>query len=76
LSAAFCVCLLRWGHDTLTKPSFSQRIYLLWVFRHFQILAASADFPVNALYQESRFVLLTLANDWEAAIFGTLNPWK
>src|SRR6266550_4204039 len=56
------------------KPSFSQRIYLLWVFRHFeklplQVLSRRQQRLIGALYAERRFVSL-LQED--AAILGTL----
>ena len=59
------------------KPSLSQRIYLLWVFRHFQILpllvlTSRQRRLIDALCQESGFISLPQANEWEAAILGTL----
>src|SRR2546421_147523 len=58
------------------KPSFAHRIYLLWV-RHFQILPLQVLTSrqlrlINAFCEESRFVPLAHANEWEAAILGTL----
>jgi hypothetical protein len=57
------------------KPSLSQRIYLLWVFRHFQILpllvlTSRQRRLIDALCQESGFISLPQANEWEAAILG------
>jgi len=56
------------------KPSFSQRIYLLWVFRHFeklplQVLSRRQQRLIRDLYAAQRFVSL-LQED--AAILGTL----
>ncbi len=60
------------------KPSFSQRIYLLWIFRNFQVLPFQVLKPrqrrlVDTLCAEQRFVSLTQPNAWEdAPILGTL----
>jgi hypothetical protein len=56
------------------KPSLAQRVYLLWVFRHFeklplQVLTARQQRLIRSLWAEQRFV--SLLHD-EAAILGTL----
>ena len=59
------------------KLSFAQRIYLLWVFRHFQILPLQVltrgqRRVIDALCVEPRFVSLAETNGCEAPILGTL----
>lgn len=59
------------------KPSLAQRIYLLWVFRHFQILPLQVltrgqRRVIDAMCVEPRFVSLTEEDGWEAPILGTL----
>jgi hypothetical protein len=59
------------------QPSFAQRIYLLWIFRHFkvlplQVLTSRQRRVIDALCVEPRFVPLTEADGWEAPILGTL----
>jgi len=56
------------------KPSLMQRVYLLWVFRHFeklplQVLSRRQQRLIRDLYAAQRFVSL-LQED--AAILGTL----
>jgi hypothetical protein len=56
------------------KPSLAQRVYLLWVFRHFeklppQVLTPRQQRLIRTLWAEQRFV--SLLHD-EAAILGTL----
>ena len=59
------------------KPSWAQRIYLIWIFRHFQILplqvltAGQRKF-MDVLCVEPHFVPLIQANGVEAPILGTL----
>jgi len=57
--------------------SFAQRVYLLWVFRHFQVLPLQVLTSrqrrlIDALCVEPRFVSLTESNGWEPPILGTL----
>ena len=59
------------------QPSFAQRIYLLWIFRHFSVLPLQVLTPrqrraIDAMCGEPQFVPLTEANGWEAPILGTL----
>lgn len=59
------------------KPSLSQRIYLLWIFRHFQTLPLQVLSPrqrrlVDALYAAQRFVALSQSEGWDAPILGTV----
>lgn len=59
------------------KPSLAQRIYLLWIFRHFQVLPLQVLTPrqrrlIDALCVEPRFVSMTESDGWEAPILGTL----
>jgi len=56
------------------KPSLSQRVYLLWVFRHFeklplQVLTSRQQRLIRSLWGEQRFVSLVHE---EAPILGTL----
>jgi len=59
------------------KPSLAQRIYLLWVFRNFQVLPLQVltrrqRRVIDGLCVEPRFVSLTDSDGWEAPILGTL----
>ena len=59
------------------RPSLAQRIYLLWVFRNFQVLPLQVltrrqRRVIDALCVEPRFVFLNDSNGWEAPILGTL----
>lgn len=59
------------------RPSMAQRIYLLWVFRHFHVLPLQVLTPrqrrlIDALCVEPHFVSLTDADGLEAPILGTL----
>ena len=59
------------------RPSLAQRIYLLWVFRNFQVLPLPVltrrqRRMIDALCVEPRFVSLTDSNGWAAPILGTL----
>jgi hypothetical protein len=56
------------------KPSLAQRVYLLWVFRHFeklplQVLTRRQQKLIQNLWSEQRFVYLLYE---EAPILGTL----
>jgi hypothetical protein len=51
------------------KPSLGQRIYLLWIFRHFkvlplQVLTARQRRVIDALWVEPHFVPLTEQDGW------------
>jgi hypothetical protein len=59
------------------RPSLAQRIYLLWIFRNFQVLPLQVltrrqRRVIDALCVEPRFVSLTDSDGWEAPILGTL----
>jgi hypothetical protein len=59
------------------KLSLAQRIYVLWIFRNFQILplqvlTSRQRRMIDALCVEPRFIPLTDADGWEAPILGTL----
>ncbi len=59
------------------RPSLAQRIYLLWVFRNFQVLPLQVltrrqRRVIDELCVEPRFVSLTDPDGWEAPILGTL----
>jgi hypothetical protein len=59
------------------KPSLAHRIYLLWVFRHFQILplqvlTGGQRRVIDAMCVEPRFVSLAQADGGDAPILGTL----
>ena len=56
------------------KPSLTQRVYLLWAFRHFeklplQVLNRRQQRLIQTLWNEQRFVSVLYE---EAAILGTL----
>ena len=56
------------------KPSLSQRVYLLWVFRHFEklplpVLSRRQQRLIRSLYADQRFVSMLQE---EAPILGTL----
>lgn len=59
------------------QPSLAQRIYLLWIFRHFTVLPLQVLTPqqrrvIDAMCVEPHFVPLTEADGWESPILGTL----
>ncbi len=60
------------------KPSFSRRIYLLWIFRHFgtlplQVLSARQRKLIDDMCVEQHFVALSPTDAWEdAPILGTI----
>jgi len=59
------------------KLSLAQRIYLFWIFRHFQVLPLQVLTPgqrrfMDILCVEPRFVSLIQENGVEAPILGTL----
>ena len=59
------------------KPALPQRIYLLWVFRHFhilplQVLTSRQRRIIDALCMEPRFVSHMDADGGDAPILGTL----
>jgi len=59
------------------KPSLAQRVYLLWIFRNFQVLPLQVltrrqRRVIDELCVEPRFVSLTDPDGWEAPILGTL----
>lgn len=59
------------------RPSLAQRIYLLWIFRHFQVLPLQVLTPrqrrlIDAMCVEPHFVSLTDTEGWEAPLLGTL----
>ena len=59
------------------RPSLAQRIYLLWIFRNFQVLPLQVltrrqRRVIDGLCVEPRFVSLTDPDGWEAPILGTL----
>jgi hypothetical protein len=59
------------------KLSLAQRIYMFWIFRHFQVLPLQVLTPkqrrfMDRLCVEPRFVSLNQENGVEAPILGTL----
>ena len=59
------------------KPTFLQRVYLLWIFRHFhtlpvKVLSGRQLRMVEGLCARERFVALPQGNGVEAPILGTL----
>jgi len=58
------------------KPSFAQRLYLLWVFRNFQslplkVLSARQQNLIEAMCDENRFVSWGIGSE-DAPLLGTL----
>jgi hypothetical protein len=58
------------------KPTFSQRVYLMWIFRNFQVLPFQVLTPrqrrlIEALCAEQNFVALS-QNGWDLPILGTI----
>ena len=58
------------------RPSFRQRLYLLWVFRHFQslplkVLSGRQQRLIEALCEQDRFVSIGVGID-DAPLLGTL----
>jgi hypothetical protein len=59
------------------EPSLLQRIYLLWIFRHFQtlpmqVLSRRQQRLIDTLYSQHRFVFLAEPDGWDAPVLGTL----
>ena len=59
------------------NPTLAQRIYLLWIFRHFNVLPLPVLTPrqrrvIDAMCVEPRFVPFTDARGLESPILGTL----
>jgi hypothetical protein len=58
-------------------PSLLQRIYLLWIFRHFQtlplqVLSRRQQKLIDTLWAQQRFVSLAEPDGWDAPVLGTL----
>jgi hypothetical protein len=59
-------------------PSFLQRVYLLWMFRHFPILPHAVlngrqQRLIDRMCSEQRFASMAYANGWdEAPVIGTV----
>jgi hypothetical protein len=59
------------------RLSFGQRIYLLWIFRHFRVLPPQVLTPrqrrlIDGLCEQPQFVSLIQPDGWELPIVGTL----
>ena len=59
------------------RPSLMQRLYLLWVFRHFHVLPVQVLTPrqrriIEALCVEASFVSQQDGEGWDAPVLGTL----
>jgi hypothetical protein len=59
------------------RPSFGQRVYLLWIFRNFPILPLQVLNPrqrklVDDLCVEQHFVSVNEADGWDVPILGTV----
>jgi hypothetical protein len=59
------------------KPSFAQRLLLLWIFRHFQVLPMQVLSTwqrrlVESLCARQRFVSLTQPDGHDAPVLGTV----
>ena len=72
------LCILTPLGPRYIKPSFLQRVYLLWIFRHFPILPPQVLSPrqqrlFDALCNDDRYVSLASTNQFgDAAVLGTL----
>ena len=58
------------------QPSFSQRLYLMWVFRHFEtlplkVLSMRQQRVIESMCDENRFVSMGVGVD-DAPLLGTL----
>jgi hypothetical protein len=58
------------------RPTFSQRVYLLWIFRHFHVLPLQVLRPrqrklIETLCAEQNFVALS-QDGWDLPILGTV----
>lgn len=59
------------------KPTFKQRLYLMWAFRHFEVLPMQVLRPrqrqlIEQLCAEQRFVSLTPPEESDSPILGTV----
>jgi hypothetical protein len=59
------------------EPSLAQRLYLLWIFRHFQILplqilSLRQRRLIDTLCAQQRFVSLSEPDGWDAPVLGTV----
>jgi len=59
------------------RPAFKQRVYLLWMFRHFQTLPLQVLSPrqrklVEALCAKQNFVAVSQEDGWDIPILGTV----
>jgi len=59
------------------KPAFKQRLYLLWMFRHFETLPLQVLRPwqrrlVETLCAEQNFVAVSHEEGWDVPILGTV----
>lgn len=73
-SGVLCV-LTPLGPRYLKPPSFAQRVYLLWMFRHFQTLPLQVLSPrqrrlIEALCAQQHFVAFSPGDEWDAPILG------
>ena len=72
------LCILTPLGPRYIRPSFLQRIYLLWVFRHFpilppQVLSLRQQRLFDALCNDDRYVSLAEPNGFrDAPVLGTL----
>jgi hypothetical protein len=72
------LCILTPLGPRYIKPSFLQRVYLLWIFRHFpilppQVLSLRQQRLFDALCNDDRYVSLAGPDQFgDAAVLGTL----
>lgn len=71
------LCILTPLGPRYIQPSFPQRLYLLWIFRHFPILPPQVLSPrqlrwFDALCNDDRYVSLGEPQLGDAAVIGTL----
>ena len=57
------------------KPSFAQRVFLLWLFRHFQTLPLQVLSPwqrrlIESLCAKQHFVAISPEDGWQVPILG------
>ena len=70
------LCVLTALGPRYIKPTFAQRVYLLWIFRNFQILPFQVLAPrqrrlIETLCAGQNFVALS-QNGWDLPILGTI----
>ncbi len=75
-SGVLCV-LTPLGPRYLKPRSFAERVYLLWMFRHFQTLPMQVLRPrqrklIEELCAQQQFVAFSPGDEWDAPILGVV----